>query len=331
MTQCSNDERKDSEDIEDRSPKDLRMNGALSTDFTKNNHTYELSGFPVTVGESGRELCRGNNLIKQNHGKWDRILWDKLVKTNRKKQETLRSSLENDRGLVFAPDEILSTTNRAYPRDITPHPLSICDGKSDDLQWPVPDTNGVLFDTQNLAELIQKNKKKILKLQSRIQIMEMVISRGGWEQNSFIGLEVVEKAIVRSLVCCSIYLGMSRIGYYIDSRTERLSLASVVSLIKQWKMLFSLELKYIVEFVSVIGRSALNIFSVLYISNPQETSKVFGCLLSIVAWKLERTSWKPNRSKIYPLAQNVQSLCTWLYFFNHYLSVRRKPAVRSQD
>jgi len=232
MTRSLSNERKHSEDIEDWSPKDLRMNMAVKTDHTQNHHTYELNGFPITVGESGRELCRGNNLIKQNHGKWDNILWDKLVKTNRKKQETLRVSLENDRGLVFAPDEIL-TTNRANPRDITPHPLSICDGKSDDLQWPVPDTNGVLFDKQNLAELIQNNKKKILKLQSRIKILEIVISRGGWEQNSFIGLEVVEKAIVRSLVCCSIYLGMSRIGYYIDSRSERMRMASMVNLIKQ--------------------------------------------------------------------------------------------------
>jgi len=318
-------------DKEDWSPREMRHGiSAPNGGRVPYGYRYDCNGVLRTVEVfSEKELFQRSELYTQHQGKvrdtslQDRLL--RMLKTSRQEQESLRVKLENDRGLVFAPDEILITSDRDNPPAISPHPLSVCDEKSETL-WPGLKGHEVGPDLEKLLDLVERNKKEISTLECRLTTMEAAVSKGIKVQNKLVLVDQLEKFAIRGLVSSSIFLCVGRIGYYLDSRGSQLSMALISRAVKQWRLLFSSERKLIVELATVILRSSLNILSVLYISNPYDSSRVFGCLLSIAAWIIERASWKPIQSKIYLCFQSLHSLCTWLYFFNQYLSMRIVPA-----
>jgi len=317
-------------DKEDWSPREIHRGiSALNRGRVPYGYRYDSNGVLRTVQVfSEKELFRRSELYTQKHRKvQDTSLQDRLLRmlrTSRQEQETLRVKLENDRGLVFAPDEILSTSNRDNPPAISPHPLSVCEEKSE--TWHGFKGHEGAPDLEKLLELVERNKKQISALESRVTVMEAAVSKGIKVQNKILMVDQLEKFAIRGLVSSSIFLCIGRIGYYLDSKGNQLSMALILRALKQWRLLFSSERKLIVELAAVLVRSSLNILSVLYIANPHDSSRVFGCLLSIAAWIIERASWKPIQSKIYRCFQSVHALCTWLYFFNQYLSMRIVPA-----
>jgi len=324
-------QRDKNKDKEDWSPREIRRGiSAQNRGRVPYGYRYDSNGVLRTVQVfSEKELFRRSELYTQKQGKVrDALLQDRLLRmlrASRQEQETLRVKLENDRGLVFAPDEILSTSNRDNPRAISPHPLSVCEGKSEAFWHGFKGHEGAP-DLEKLLELVENNKKEISALESRLTDMEAAVSKGIKVQNKIVMVDQLEKFAIRGLVSSSIFLCIGRIGYYLDSKGSQLSMALILRALKQWRLLFSSERKLIVELAAVLVRSSLNILSVLYIANPHDSSRVFGCLLSIAAWIIERASWKPIQSKIYRCFQSVHALCTWLYFFNQYLSMRIVPA-----
>jgi len=257
---------------------------------------YDSNGMLRSVEMiSESELFLKSELYQQKY-RVEKLFRDQLVESNQRKQETLRVKMENDFDLAFAPDEILCTSNKDDSPSISPHPLSVCESYS----WI---SEPERCKKHHLSKVLQQNGKEISALRSRLRAMELTLAKDVWMKNKSAFVDWMEKFAVRGLVCSSVYLSVGRIGYYLH-----VLVLSSDRLIKELAM--------------VLIRSSLNFLTLLYMSEPSDKYKAFGCFLSIVACVLERISWKPRKSTIYKWTKSLHTLCTWMYFFDQYISRR---------
>jgi len=253
----------------------------------------------------------------------------------KQEQDRLRQNIvEQNPGLAFGPDvHIAGSRDQLLPPAISPHPLSVANSSEEEMEPMDIDMNYSAIPRQELIQKMQSVKRELRDLKkqvkkldkrSRTQIREppdAPKSESGWE--------TLRKYALRGVVISSLFLGLTRIQYYFhevmltkgdgvwDSAFQQSFILKRA--LTSWRLLFKSERKFVIDALSVVVRSTLNIVSVRYLCLDSSSSQTLGCLLSLLVHLSERTFWKPKKLKIFPRVVTFNGAAAWMYFLSQYL------------